>query len=105
MRINYQQIQIKNMELRKFIATTIREYLNEQIENNNLDIHNVLKYLTPSNEEKESCIREHFDDLINRFSNLIPYFFKKIILIIIVKMMSVLSFYIIMTMIVYLKNG
>jgi len=65
------------MELRKFIATTIREYLNEQIENNNLNIHSVLKYLTPSDEEKESYIREHFDDIISRFSNLIPYFFEK----------------------------
>ena len=65
------------MEQRKFIATTIREYLNEQKEINNLDIHNVLKYLTPSDEEKESHIREIFDDLINRFSNLIPYFFAE----------------------------
>jgi hypothetical protein len=42
-----------------------------------LDIKNVLKYLNPTSEEKEISIRRQWDDLINRFSSLIPYFFEQ----------------------------
>ncbi len=42
-----------------------------------LDIKNVLKYLNPTSEEKEISIRQQWDDLINRFSSLIPYFFEQ----------------------------
>jgi hypothetical protein len=37
-------------------------------------IHKVLEYLTPTDDEKEKNIREKWDDLVSRFSNLIPYF-------------------------------
>lgn len=58
----------------RFIKTSLKDFLNEE---RGLDIYNLLKYLTPTNDEKEICIREHFDDLISRFSNLIPYFFEQ----------------------------
>jgi hypothetical protein len=63
------------MKLRKIISNIIRENLNEQInKKTNLDISNVLKYLNPTADEKQEYIREQWDDLVSRFSNLIPYF-------------------------------
>ena len=60
------------MGIKKF-----KEFLLESIDIDDINIYNVLKYLTLTDREKEDNIREVFDDLTNRFSSLIPLFIEE----------------------------